>query len=59
MARRRLAGLGTGEAELAAVTARAAQAVADAVAEAKAAGPADPAQAFTDVWADGGYQWRT
>jgi len=38
---------------------RAAKAVADAVAEAKAADPADPAQAFTDVWADGGFQWRT
>ncbi len=59
VARRRLAELGVGEDEVAVVTARAAQAVADAVAEAKAAPPADPAQAFTDVWADGGYQWRT
>ena len=33
--------------------------VADAVAAAKAADGADPAEAFTDVWADGGYQWRT
>ena len=29
------------------------------VAGAKAAPSADPAQAFTDVWADGGFQWRT
>ncbi len=59
VARQKLAVLGVGEDEIAVVTARAAQTVADAVAEAKAAEPADPAQAFTDVWADGGYQWRT
>jgi acetoin:2,6-dichlorophenolindophenol oxidoreductase subunit alpha len=33
--------------------------VADAVAAAKAAPPADPAEAFTDVWADGSATWRT
>jgi acetoin:2,6-dichlorophenolindophenol oxidoreductase subunit alpha len=33
--------------------------VADAVAAAKSADGADPAQALTDVWADGGHQWRT
>jgi hypothetical protein len=38
---------------------RAAADVAAAVAAAKAADGADPAQAFTDVWADGGHQWRT
>ncbi len=59
LARARLAELGVSEDQVAAVTARAAQTVADAVAEARAAPPADPAQALTDVWADGGYQWRT
>ncbi|MEN3307039.1 MAG: acetoin:2,6-dichlorophenolindophenol oxidoreductase subunit alpha [Micromonosporaceae bacterium] len=38
---------------------RAAAAVAGAVAAAKAAPDADPAEAFTDVWADGGAAWRT
>jgi TPP-dependent pyruvate/acetoin dehydrogenase alpha subunit len=39
--------------------ARAERIVAEAVAAAKAAPPADPAEALTDVWADGGAQWRT
>ena len=30
-----------------------------AVAEANAAPPPDPGEAFTDVWADGGSAWRT
>jgi TPP-dependent pyruvate/acetoin dehydrogenase alpha subunit len=38
---------------------RAAQVVSEAVSAAKAAPPADPAEAFTDVWADGGAAWRT
>jgi acetoin:2,6-dichlorophenolindophenol oxidoreductase subunit alpha len=38
---------------------RAQQLVAAAVEAAKAAPPPDPAAAFTDVWADGGAQWRT
>jgi len=59
VARHRLSELGVSEDEVAAVTARAEQVVADAVAEAKSADAADPAEAFTDVWADGGYQWRT
>jgi TPP-dependent pyruvate/acetoin dehydrogenase alpha subunit len=59
VARRRLAELGVADEELTAVTERAAGIVADAVTTAKAADGADPAQAFTDVWADGGYQWRT
>jgi acetoin:2,6-dichlorophenolindophenol oxidoreductase subunit alpha len=33
--------------------------VAAAVEAAKAAPPPDEASAFTDVWADGGAQWRT
>ncbi len=59
VASRRLSELGVPESELAAVTQGAARTVADAVAAARAAGSADPAQALTDVWADGGYQWRT
>jgi len=38
---------------------RADELVAEAVEAAKAAPPADPATAMTDVWADGGAQWRT
>jgi TPP-dependent pyruvate/acetoin dehydrogenase alpha subunit len=37
---------------------RAARAVSQAIEAAKAAPPADPAEALTDVWADGGAQWR-
>jgi acetoin:2,6-dichlorophenolindophenol oxidoreductase subunit alpha len=59
VARHRLADLGVPEAEVDAAADRAAKIVADAVAEARAADGADPAQAFTDVWADGGHQWRT
>ena len=59
VARKRLAKLGVTEEEIAAAAERAGVVVADAVATAKAADGADPAQALTDVWADGGYQWRT
>jgi acetoin:2,6-dichlorophenolindophenol oxidoreductase subunit alpha len=59
IARRRLAGLGVPREDMDAVAARAADTVAAAVAEARAAAGPDPAQAFADVWADGGYQWRT
>jgi acetoin:2,6-dichlorophenolindophenol oxidoreductase subunit alpha len=38
---------------------RADEVVAAAVEAAKAAPPADESTAFTDVWADGGAQWRT
>jgi acetoin:2,6-dichlorophenolindophenol oxidoreductase subunit alpha len=59
VARKRLADLGVPAAEVDAAAGRAATIVADAVAAAKAADSADPRQAFTDVWADGGHQWRT
>jgi TPP-dependent pyruvate/acetoin dehydrogenase alpha subunit len=39
--------------------ARAERLIADAVAGAKAAPDADPAEALTDVWADGSAAWRT
>jgi acetoin:2,6-dichlorophenolindophenol oxidoreductase subunit alpha len=59
VARRRLADLGVPAADVEQAAGRAATIVADAVAEARAAPAADPAEAFTDVWADGGHQWRT
>jgi acetoin:2,6-dichlorophenolindophenol oxidoreductase subunit alpha len=59
VARRRLEDMGVPAAQIAAAADRAGQIVADAVAEAKAADGADPAEAFSDVWADGGHQWRT
>ena len=59
VARRRLEVQGTPEADIDAAAERAAAAVAAAVDAALAAAPADPAQAFTDVWADGGSAWRT
>jgi pyruvate dehydrogenase E1 component alpha subunit len=59
VARRRLEVQGTPEADIDAAAERAAAAVAAAVEAAMAALAADPAQAFTDVWADGGSAWRT
>jgi len=59
VARRRLADLGVAAADIDAAADRAAAEVAAAVATARAAEGADPAEAFTDVWADGGHQWRT
>ena len=48
-----------GAEQIAAADDRAERLVADAVAAAKAAPAADPADALTDVWADGGAAWRT
>jgi pyruvate dehydrogenase E1 component alpha subunit len=45
--------------EIKAADERAARTVADAVEAAKAAPMADPAEALTDVWADGSAAWRT
>lgn len=59
VARRHLVELGTAEADVDAADARAAEVVAAASRAAQAAPPADPAEAFTDVWADGGWAWRT
>jgi acetoin:2,6-dichlorophenolindophenol oxidoreductase subunit alpha len=59
VARGRLAAMGVAAADIDAATERAAADVSAAVAAAKAADGADPAEAFTDVWADGGHQWRT
>jgi TPP-dependent pyruvate/acetoin dehydrogenase alpha subunit len=51
--------LGVKPAVLSDVDDRVEKLVADAVAAARAAPPADPAEAFTDVWADGSATWRT
>ena len=58
IARDRLTSLGVDEADIDAADARVAQVVEAAVQEAKDAPFPDPAQAFTDVWADGGAAWR-
>ena len=59
VARGRLAAMGVASDDIDAAAERAAAEVSAAVAVAKAADGADPAEAFTDVWADGGHQWRT
>ena len=59
VARHRLTSLGVDEAEIDAADARVAQAVEAAVQEARDAPYPDPAQALTDVWADGGAAWRS
>jgi acetoin:2,6-dichlorophenolindophenol oxidoreductase subunit alpha len=55
----RLTALGVSAEAIAAADERAASLVADAVAVARAAPDPDPADALTDVWADGGSAWRT
>jgi len=59
IARARLAALGVPVEDVVATDERAADVVAAAVAGARAAPPPDPADALTDVWADGGSSWRT
>lgn len=51
--------IGATQEQVEAATRRAEATVAAAVEEAKAAPDADPAEAFSDVWADGGAAWRT
>jgi pyruvate dehydrogenase E1 component alpha subunit len=58
IARRRLAELGVADAEIEAAVSSAQQTVEAAIEEAKAAPDADPADALTDVWADGSSAWR-
>ena len=59
LARQRLLAAGVPPDSVTAAAERAAAAVALAVTEAKEAPPPDPANALTDVWADGGSAWRT
>jgi acetoin:2,6-dichlorophenolindophenol oxidoreductase subunit alpha len=59
LARQRLLAAGVPADSVTAVAERAAATVALAVTEAKEAPPPDPADALTDVWADGGSAWRT
>jgi len=56
--RDRLAAMGVSDRDVDAATDRASRTVLDAIEEAKAAPGPDPADAFTDVWADGGAAWR-
>jgi TPP-dependent pyruvate/acetoin dehydrogenase alpha subunit len=58
IARNRLESLGVDSGEIAEADRRATETVEAAVAAAKAAPEADVAEAFTDVWADGGAAWR-
>jgi TPP-dependent pyruvate/acetoin dehydrogenase alpha subunit len=55
----RLRGDGVADAAIEERRGRAQEVVAAAVEAAKAAPPPDEATALTDVWADGGAQWRT
>ncbi|MBY8342890.1 thiamine pyrophosphate-dependent dehydrogenase E1 component subunit alpha [Streptomyces spinosirectus] len=59
LARGRLAELGVPEETLTAADERARDVVQKAIDAAKNAPPPDPAEALTDVWADGGAAWRT
>ena len=59
LARVRLEELGVPAGRVAQADEAAARVVREAVATAKAAPGADPADALTDVWADGGSSWRT
>ena len=59
VARARLEAFGITPDDIARVDERAAGRVAAAVDAAKNAPDPDPAEAFTDVWADGGASWRT
>jgi len=56
--REHLQARGVDEGRIEGVEARAQQVVQDAIEEAKSAPLSDPSEAFTDVWADGGSQWR-
>ena len=58
VAKNRLTELGVTDAEIAEADERAARIVERAIEEATAAPDADPADALTDVWADGGAAWR-
>jgi acetoin:2,6-dichlorophenolindophenol oxidoreductase subunit alpha len=59
LTRRRLVELGVPDDDVTATDDRAERIVAEAIAAAEAAPAADPAEALTDVWADGGATWRT
>jgi len=59
VARDRLTRLGVSDEELSTVDEEIADRTTRAVAAAKAAPDADPAEALTDVWADGSAAWRT
>jgi pyruvate dehydrogenase E1 component alpha subunit len=59
LCRARMTGLGVDDQTVSQVDERVGRTVNDAIEGAKAAPDADPADALTDVWADGGAAWRT
>jgi pyruvate dehydrogenase E1 component alpha subunit len=59
MYHQRLLRLGVPEHELAEIATGAAAALDAATEAAKAAAPPDPSELWTNVWADGGWQWRS
>jgi pyruvate dehydrogenase E1 component alpha subunit len=59
IARQHLHDVGLDDDAVARADDEAARTVAAAIEEAKAAPEPDPAEALTDVWADGGATWRT
>ena len=59
LCRAQLNELGVDDEALSQVDQRVSRSVNDAIEGAKAAPDADPADALTDVWADGGAAWRT
>jgi pyruvate dehydrogenase E1 component alpha subunit len=56
--RERLVQSGIPDWEIVQIEERAQQVIVDAIESAKNASLSDPSEAFTDVWADGGSQWR-
>ena len=59
MYHQRLLRLGVAEERLTEIVTSVAAAIDAATEEAKAAEPPDPAELWTNVWADGGWQWRS
>ena len=59
MYHQRLLRLGVAEERLAEIVTSVAAAIDAATEAAKAAAPPDPAELWTNVWADGGWQWRS
>jgi hypothetical protein len=58
MYHQRLLRVGATEADLTAIVTDVAAAIDAATESAKAADPPDPSELWTNVWADGGWQWR-
>jgi pyruvate dehydrogenase E1 component alpha subunit len=59
MYHQRLLRLGVGEEQLSEIVTSVAAAIDEATEQAVAAAPPDPSELWTNVWADGGWQWRS